>query len=350
METMETNERQAVGSVVDALIAEPQGYNLFQAISLLERAGEPRTNAGVVADKQTSVPLRSVVSLAFQPSDVSKITTGSPENASFTVHTAVMSLAGANGPLPLPFTEMVLERTAARDHATADFLDIFNQRFLAFLYRGRKKHNIGLSGVAPGESPLASCLDSLSALGLKAGVRSPTDEAGWLAHAGLMGGAPRSMTGLLAMLSDRFGVQAEGRQFCGGWRNLESRDLIALGEKGMRRAPSLGVDAVLGRRVWDQSAGICIELKNLGLSRLHRFLKGGDERALLHWMVRRYLPQDMDVEMVLKLKEGELEPTVLSRKRELRLGWTSWLVTAGSTTDAIATTRFRLDADATAVP
>lgn len=344
---MGSDERSAIGFIVDKLIAEPEGYNLFQAINLLEAAAKERNAASGVGGEHVSVRLRSVVSLAFQPSDVSKVSPPPPGGNSFTLHTAVMSLAGANGPLPLPFTELVLERTAARDHATAEFLDIFNHRFLSFLYRSRKKHNMGLNGQAPQSSPLAACLDALSALGLKAGVRAPSGDAGWLEHAGLMGGAPRSMAGLLALLSDRFGVKATGQQFCGGWRKLEPRDVLTLSTRGVRCAPRLGQSAVLGRRVWDQSAGIRIELADLSLKRLTQLLKGGAEHALLHWMVRRYLPQDMDVEIVLELKPDELQPTILGREQGLRLGLTSWLMTGSSTTKNAAKSCFKLENEAT---
>src|SRR6188768_1896001 len=170
MEAMGTDERPPAGSLVEGLVTKPQGYNLFQVISLLERVVGARAQTPQPQRDAMRLPvrLRSVVSLGFQASDVSKVAAQESDDAEFVLHTAVMSLAGANGPLPLPFTEMVLERNAARDYATADFLDIFNHRFLAFLYRSRKKHNMGLNGLAPAESPLASCLDALSALGLKA--------------------------------------------------------------------------------------------------------------------------------------------------------------------------------------
>jgi type VI secretion system protein ImpH len=343
---MGSDERPTISSVVDELIAEPHGYNLFQAISLLEAAAGGPASVGVGGNKHLSVRLRAVVSLGFQPSDVSKVSADPLGRESYTLHTAVMSLAGANGPLPLSFTELVLERTAARDHATADFLDIFNHRFLAFLYLSRKKHNIGLNALAPQSSPLAACLDALSALGLKAGLRAPSGEAGWLEHAGLMGGAPRSMTGLVALLADRLGVQASGRQFCGGWRRLESQDVVTLSTRNGKRGPRLGRSAVLGHRVWDQSAGICVELSGLSQVRLHRFLKGGAEHDLLRWLIRRYLPQDLDVEMVLKLKPDELQPTRLGQKQALRLGLTSWLVSANSINSGTTETHFKLEGEA----
>lgn len=340
LEAMGADERPASGSVVDRLLAKPQGYDLFQAISLLERAAADRSPVGTGSGRNASVRLRSVVSLGFQPSDVSKVVPGPSDAEAFTLHTAVMSLAGANGPLPIPFTEMVLERSAARDHATADFLDIFNHRFLAFLYRSRKKHHVGLNGLAPHSSALASCLDALSALGLRSGVRAPGGELSWLEHAGLMGGAPRSLAGLLAILSGRLGLQVRGSQFCGGWRDLEPEDLLRLGSR--RGAPRLGRSAMLGRRVWDQAAGIRIEIDGLSMERLQRLLRGGAEHSLLHWLVRRYLAQDMEVEVVLRPRPDATGPTVLGRKPGLQLGWTSWLQTRAGTSAGSAGARMRL--------
>jgi type VI secretion system protein ImpH len=345
---MGTDERPPAGALVQRLVDRPQGFNLFQAVSLLERASPELAPVGKGDGQTESVRLSSVVSLGFQPSDVSRVAPGGHQGEAFTLSTAVMSLAGAQGPLPLPFTEMVLERTASRDLATADFLDIFNHRFLTFLYRSRKKHHMGLNGQAPQSSALAASLDFLSALGLKAGVRSPTGDVTWLRHAGLMGGAPRSMTGLLAMLSDRLGVSARGGQFCGGWRNLEQRDVARLGGLSSRRPPRLGRSAVLGQRVWDQSAGISIELPGLSLRRLRRLLRGGEEHELVKWMVRRYLQQDVGVEMVLRVDARELKPSVLGQKEPLRLGWTSWLVGQPPSTRALPPARFKLHDGATA--
>jgi type VI secretion system protein ImpH len=350
METMATDERPPTGALAQRLLARPQGFNLFQAISLLERASPQLAPLGQGAGRTEAVRLSAVVSLGFQPSDVSRVSANPPTGEAYGLATAVMSLAGAHGPLPLPFTELVLERSAARDYATADFLDIFNHRFLAFLYRGRKKHHMGLNGQSPQSSSLAACLDALTALGLRAGVRAPLGESSWLRHAGLLGGAPRSMSGLLVMLADRLQVQASGQQFCGGWRQLEPRDVLRLGARKPQHAPRLGSSAILGRQVWDQSASIRIHLAGLPLKRLLRLLRGGQEHALMAWMIRRYLQQDVGVEMVLHVKHAELGATRLGAASPLRLGWTSWLVGAPGSSSGVPPARFRLLDDGMAQP
>ena len=339
---MATDERPPVGALISRLLAQPQGFNLFQAISLLERT---RPDAGALGDGDAAaeaIRLSSVVSLGFEPSDVSKV---AQLEDKYKLSTPVMSLAGGQGPLPLPFTEMVLERTAARDPALADFLDIFNHRFLSFLYRSRKKHHMGLQWRSPQASTLAACLDALSSLGLQS-ARSSDEHTTWLRHAGLAGGAPRSMTGLLTMISDRLHVRATGRQFCGAWRNLERRDIPVLSTRHPQSAPRLGKTAVLGSRVWDQSAGVRITLSGLTVAKFRSLLKGGKEYSLLKSMVLHYLQQDISVEIELQLDKKEVVPTILTQKEPPRLGLTSWLMGSSPRNVNIPPARYTIEAHA----
>ena len=341
---MGTDERPPAGALIERLLGRPQGFGLFQAISLLERARPEATPLGEGTIRPEAVRLSGLVSLGFQPSDVAGVTAGAPTGEAFTLRSPVMTLAGADAPLPLPFTEMVLERRAARDHATADFLDIFNHRLLAFLYRGRKKHHLGLNWTSPEQSSLAVCLDSLSALGLGVGARSPQGETSWLRHAGLMGGAPRSLEGLFAMLTDRLGIEVRGRQFQGAWQNLESGELSRLGRRGPA-APRLGRTAVLGRRAWYQSAGIRLEFCELPLARLRQFLPGARDHALTRWLVSRYVQQDLKVELVLRPQAGQVERPRLGAAGGMRLGWTSWLATDRGAGAAARPVRLQLSND-----
>ncbi len=143
MEAMGADDRLPAAALIARLTANPQRFDLFQAISLLERAAPWARALGRGNGAGEAVRLSGFVSLAFEPSDIRSVrlnplregTMGSaaathgasgaldPHYAprqTYTVSTPVLTLAGANGPLPMPFTEMVLQRRAARDHATAD--------------------------------------------------------------------------------------------------------------------------------------------------------------------------------------------------------------------------------------
>ncbi|MFM0551267.1 type VI secretion system baseplate subunit TssG [Paraburkholderia sediminicola] len=344
MEAMGADDRQPANALIARLVAQPQGFDLFQAIHLLERA-QPWTRAlGYGDGTDEAVRLRGFVSLAFEASDIRSAqrhplaNDAQPHHAhaghaaadharqpreTYTLTTPVMTLAGANGPLPMPFTEMVLARRAARETAMGDLLDIFNHRFLSFLYRSRQKLAPSLTSRSPRDAELAACLDALGNLGLHGGPRGPRGASLWLRHAGLLGGAPRSMTGLLALLSDRLGVTARGAQFVGGWHTVDAADSLRLARPGTR-APRLGGLAVLGRRTWSQSAGLRIEFFDLSETLFTALLPGGDAHELAAWLVRSYLQQDHEVSFVLH-RAKPASAGALGGAAAARLGWTSWV-------------------------
>ncbi|MDR5758679.1 type VI secretion system baseplate subunit TssG [Caballeronia sp. LZ035] len=357
MEAMGADDRLPAAALIARLQANPQRFDLFQAISLLERAVPSARPLGRGNGLGEGVRLTGHVSLAFEPSDVRRVqahtaadaaTPDYTPRAAWTLTTPVLTLAGANGPLPVSFTELVLERRAKRDHATADLLDIFNHRFLSFLYRSRKKHAPGLNWRSPHASALAGALDALSNLGLRAGVRGPEGVRFWMRHAGLMSAAPRSMSGLVALLSDRLGLTVRGTQFEGGWRELDRADALRLARAGSG-APRLTSFTVLGQRTWDQASGISLVFPDLSKEHFDALLPGGRLHALAAWLTRAYLQQDLEVHVVLHLAP-QRTACEAGGPRASRLGWTSWLGGSRGSDHAPAPVRLALRETPAAAP
>jgi type VI secretion system protein ImpH len=254
-----------LSDLITQLAESAPNYELFQAMSLLERSEPERAPIGTSVGLDEALRLSADVTLSFMPSDVSAVRHSKREGPPLTLLTSVLSLAGAHGPLPVPWTERLLDRRRDKDASGLEFLDIFNQRMLAFLYRNRKKHQWGLNTKGVADAPVTRSLDHLSGLGRAAGARAPGGEQAWLRHAGLQGPAPRSMTTLLALLNDRLKIRLSGRQFVGAWYPLDETDRAVLGRRhgvnGQRLAGGrrLGEETTLGRRAWDQSAGIELE-------------------------------------------------------------------------------------------
>lgn len=346
MEAMGADDRLPAAALIARLRANPQRFDLFQAISLLERAAPWARPLGRGNGFAESVRLTGHVSLAFQPSDIHSVRENTTtdqdrvpgvsyaQRSTWTLSTPVLTLAGANGPLPGAYTELVLERRAQRDTATADLLDVFNHRFLSFLYRSRKKHAPALNWRSPHASAIATSLDALSNLGLRADERGPQDARLWLRHAGLLSAAPRSMTGLIAMLADRLGLEVRGVQFVGGWREINRADSLRLAGAGSAAASDAksgatrltGV-AALGRRTWDQASGICLEFPRLSKAPFEALLPGGADHARAAWLIRTYLQQDFDVQFVLHLVLDPARQSACAAggAHAAKLGWTTWL-------------------------
>lgn len=313
--------------LITRLKAEPHGFDLFQAISLLERIEPNRAAVGTSLGVDEAVRLSAHVALAFPPSDIESVAVSDRPGPPVTVSTGVMTLAGATGPLPLPFTEQLVSLRRSHDRTGLEFLDIFNQRLLGFLYRSRRKHRIALGGANLMEAPSLRVLDALSGLGRAEHARAPDGQQGWLRHAGLQGAAPRSMAALLALVRDRLGIHFLGRQFVGAWHRLDPAEHAVLGGP---RPTALNGSAALGARCWDQEACISLSTPPLSHFQFRALLPGGRQHRLLAWLVARH--QQRETRAILQLNISAPPTTCLSAGCSLppRLGLSAWLGTGPS--------------------
>jgi type VI secretion system protein ImpH len=94
----------------------------------------------------------------------------------------------------------------------------------------------------------------------------------------------------------------------------------------------LGWQVVIGDRVRDRQHKFRIHIGPLSLIEYEGFLPDGSQlRKLVAW-VRLYLDFELDWDVRLVLKKGEVPPVILGRKG--RLGWTTWLGRRRTATDA----------------
>ena len=317
--------------ILSQLLRAPHTFNLFQAISLLERAAPERAPVGTGVGMDEAVRLAAHVSLAFAPSDIASIKPNPEPGPAWTLGTPAMTLAGAQGPLAMPFTELLLELRSAKNPAGLDFLDIFNGRLIGFWHRARARQHVALHAGDIATAPLLRTIDALSGLGRNESARGPAGEQGWLRHAGLQNAAPRSMASLLALLRDRFNIPFTGEQFIGGWHPLAARDRARLGG---------GFNTSLGARAWDQAAGIALAAPPLTATQFARLLPGGERFALLGWLAARHLQADFSVTLTLSLADA---PASRLRK-DAGLGRNAWLCSRAATGANYQPVRLKLSA------
>jgi type VI secretion system protein ImpH len=325
-----------MSDLMSLLRDDPHAFDLFQAISILERSEPARAPVGTSVGMDEALRLKAQVDMSFAPSDISDLHDSKQPGPPLTLKSPVLTLAGSQGPLPTPFTELLMERRRARDNSGLDFLDIFNQRLLGFLYRSRRKHHMALSTGSINEAPIVRSLDALASLGRAEGVRGPDGEQAWLRHAGLQGAAPRSMVSLLAVVRDRMGVHFSGKQFVGGWHPLAPCDRAKLHDPGKPATlqSRLGMGASLGARAWDQGAGMALDAPPLQPAQYAALLPGAKNNSLLGWLVGRHLQRDIQVRLRLDL--AVRPETRLSADAALppRLGLSTWLCSARGADDA----------------
>lgn len=310
----------SVGAWLDE---EAELFDFFQVVALLENDAPRAAGVGTgPAPQREAVRLRSSIAMSFPPSDVERVRRAEGERAEVTVR--LMGLAGALGPLPPPFAELVARRAAHRDFALRDFLDVFNHRLLSLFYRARKHHRVGLGVRSPVEDAAARHLFALVGLGTP-GLRGRlgVPDRALLHHAGTLARPVRTMAGLEVLLRVHFGVRVTGRPLTGRLCAIEREDRTAIGRGGRRRA--LGRDAVIGERVWVQDAAFELRLGPLTEEQVGRFLPGGDALRPLCALVDMFTDDASDYTLCLLADPSAVSRARLGRGHGSRLSYTAWL-------------------------
>ena len=343
---MASTSRDARRSVAEALEDQAFAFDFFQVVRLIEAMSPDRVSVGSGSDpSRESLRFSSDLSLAFPASSVVDVELAPQDSDAAKVGVSFLGIGGQQGPLPHAFTELLLDRVASKDTAGRDFLDIFNHRLVSLLYRARSKNRVGLHIQRPEESRVADVGFSLIGMGASAlRGRLNVPDRSLLSYSGLLSHGLRTAAGLRGILSHHFaellpsqtgeeaGVQIH--EFVGRWHELENNQWTRLGwADGNCR---LGIDSVLGHRIWDQQTLVEIELGPLSLENFERFLPGGDAWEPLLDIASYYLRDELDFLIRPVLKAEDVPATVLTTTESggARLGLTSWLGTEPRASDA----------------
>lgn len=322
---MGTEKRKTDRSVKQALFETPWEFEFYQAVRLIETLYPDNVSVGEGIDpNQEALRFKSDISLKFPSSDIVEITE-STDGKPVRMSVGFMGAAGAHGPLPMPYTDLILRLIRdKKDHAFKDFLDIFNHRLVSLMYRTVKTRRIAFDSRLPGKGRYARCLFSLMGLGTY-GLRDrmKMKDRGLLFYAGILAQQTRSMCGLEAILSDYFRVPVKGKEFIGKWYVLEDDQITEIGISGKNQ--KLGVNALVGSKIWDRNGKFELHIGPLSVGQFHDFLPIGTAYSPLCDFTRFYVGQELEFDIVLTLKHEETVRFRLGKPDGPKLSWTSWL-------------------------
>ncbi|HVF99751.1 MAG TPA: type VI secretion system baseplate subunit TssG [Chloroflexia bacterium] len=330
---MGSDGRRPAGSVEQALYSEGRSFDFYQAVKLLELLdpGASPVGEGTLPNRE-AVRFQSTAGYAVAGSDIAGVK-GAEESGPATMWVNFMGLAGPQGPLPVPFTRMLLDRLQEGDTSMRDFLDIFNHRLVSLMYRVRKAHRIGFAPGAPSQDRFAAYMYALIGLGTE-GLRDrlAVPDAVLLRYTGLLVQHPRSAAGLERVLADYFQVETRVRQFRGEWVRLEPDQWTAIGATGRNQA--LGRGFLLGRSIYDVQGKLEVCLGPLDLRPFLDLLPVGQAFRALRALAGFYLQDALHFDLRLRLKAAQVPAFRLGGNRGSRLGWTTWLKTRPFCDDA----------------
>jgi type VI secretion system protein ImpH len=307
---------------------EPFRVEFFQAVRMLQRMEKGRGSVGYfVAPTGEALRFSAMTSLTFPPSQLYDIERTPSGQLKMTVQ--FMGLTASVSPLPVIYAELILARTREKDHALADFFDIFNHRLVSLFYRGWEKYRffIGFeNGSSDTLSPRLMDLLGLGTEGLSGRVGVP--DRACLNYVGLLGRHTRTAGSLKRLLEDYFAVPVAIHQFAGTWRTIPSENRTRLTGFGCA-SEQLGVGVVVGEEVWDHHGRIGVELGPMSFERYIDFLPGQQGHHDLAAWLRFYSNGGYETEVKLILNREEAPGCQLGDQSDQRprLGLVSWLKT-----------------------
>jgi type VI secretion system protein ImpH len=335
------------------LFREPQRFEFFQAVRLLERVlherarQNPRWQRYPVGSDQPPnrevVRFRALNSLSFPASAISQLRQPAPDGVAESdspppeMVVAFLGLTGPSGVLPHHYTQLLLKRLRAKDASLRDFLDLFHHRLVSQFYRAWEKYRLpfayersklepGGQGVDPVTHALY-CLVGLGTPGLRG--RLQVDDEAFLYYSGHFAHHPRTALALEGILEDYFELPMRVQQLQGQWLYLDSDDraLMPCREYPNGRNTQLGVNLVAGERVWEMQSKFRLLVGPLTYAQFRRLMPNGDSLRSLCQMTRTYVGPEFDFDVQLVLKAAEVPWCHLGGDpaNGARLGWNTWV-------------------------
>ena len=319
---MATKPRRQVPTLAESLYAEPYDYEFHQAVRVLEHLRPKALPLGEgLAPGEEAVQIKSRITLSTPSSDIFALEPGT-KDAPPIMHVNFWGIAGLQGPLPIPYTELILERIRKKDTALKEFLDLFNHRLVSLLHRVRRKYWPALNTIAPHKTAIGEGLIALLGANEQDDLPGvPLNPQSLLFYSGLLWQQPRSAPGLIVMLSHYFDAPVSILENKGRWLPIAPDQVTRIGENGQFNV--LGQGAMMGTKAWSTQTGLTIRIGPLDNSHFREFLKNGSAYPTLVTLARFYLPKEFKFNINLIMKADDVCATKLNGKSEL--GWTSWL-------------------------
>jgi type VI secretion system protein ImpH len=319
--------------IAELLDREPYRFEFFQAVRLLALMTPQRHVIGRFTNPRDEVVRCGAhARVAFPASEIQSLERS--EGAPAEMRVNFMGLTGPLGVLPMPYSELVLDRLRNRDATLRDFLDLFNHRMISLFYQAWEKYRFFVPYERGERDRFSHHVLALMGLGT-AGLqdRQEVSDDSLLFYSGLLAAHGRSAAGLQQLLADYFQVQVEIDQFVGAWYPVDADSQCSLGE-GASYSERLGFGAVVGDEIWDQQSRVRVRLGPLPLDQYLEFLPGGEAYRHVKTLAGFFAGGEFDVEIQLVLRREDVPPCELSEvEAGPQLGWTSWVKSARFTRD-----------------
>ncbi|MEM8701284.1 MAG: type VI secretion system baseplate subunit TssG, partial [Pseudomonadota bacterium] len=242
-----------------------------------------------------------------------------------------LGFLGPHGALPSAYTDEAIVRGLKGDDSFPRFLDVFNNRFVQLFFRAWADARPIVQHDRPDDDRF------LSYLGSSIGIGSPVyqdldriDDRIKLLFAGLTSAKVKSAARLKALIAGVFDVNVEIDQCVGTWLHLDPDDQLSIGGLGPGGAGQLGMDTIVGSKVYSVSDKIRVRIFTRSLEEYRKFLPPTRTRPnpwteQLFDLIDFYLGLEIEYEIELALPKRCASSVRMDSNSSATLGHIGWL-------------------------
>ncbi|GAB5537531.1 MAG: type VI secretion system baseplate subunit TssG [Rubricoccaceae bacterium] len=294
----------------ERMVREGYRFEFFQAIRLLAGShGGPQTVGGP-DPKREAVRVSPDPASVFPAADIRHIHTPPSSQDPVPIEVGFGGLYGVDAALPNTFHERVT--THSKDTGPLrDFLDLLGHRPYAQLWRAWARYRPEVRAWSLGQRDVHA-IRAASLTGIPETADTPIDTRDLLPLAARLSAWARNAEGLRALLEQATGFSI---------RVLENIPrFVRLSDRPKLGSARLGIDAVVGATLHDESGKFRLEVGPVGLADFRSLLPGGAGASRIGMLVQLYTSDALDYDVDLLLKAEEAPPLKLGDTSTARLG------------------------------
>jgi type VI secretion system ImpH/TssG family protein len=300
-------------SGVEALLKQPELYNFFQAVKILQSLPEE-------VQSKIKIKFKGVNSPALKPSFIQSIKVVKRRSVTeFVVAVGSSHLLAQHSPLPSVYAEQLLREEINGNHGPTAFVNLLNHGLIKWIYEIKKKFSPLLVSEKDEGSPFFQITSAIT--GIRSSQKDETTAylSEFISNNSIHFANKRtSYSSIKLMLTTLMRMRVEVEPCVGAWSFLSVPLRAVLGTNAV-----LGQDKGLGKRYWNNTARIRVVLYIQSLSQWLALLPGGRSRNEVEKILRLLTDTSTDVELEPHLRADMVPLSYLNEG--FVLGQSSWI-------------------------
>jgi type VI secretion system protein ImpH len=311
---MPASQRRYDAGLIGQLLAEPQRFEFFQAVRLIEQVQPPRR-----------LRYRNRLSLAFPPNQIENISDDGEDIIRITP--AFMGMLGSHGVMPLHYSERINRREkTSNDGGPRAFFDMLSHRALDMFYQAWAKHRPECMASPDGGDEFQAMLTALSGASASGEV---VDHETLAFYAMQIRCRAVSAPLVAGMYSEYFNVPVAVGQLIGAWQELPLADQAVLGTANV----DLDAGVMLGGRIYGCDSRVRLRIGPLDRTRYESFLPGRGAATHLAALLALHCGIGMTYEVRLIQLAADMRGVSLDASGDVRLGVNARMLSGPSDED-----------------